>query len=36
MGGSPGYPAHLIDHFMKRSIETIYDQVLRRRESTVA
>ena len=36
MGGSPGYPAHLIDHFMKRSIETIYDQVLRRRESTAA
>ena len=36
MGGSPGYPAHLIDYFMKRSIETIHDQILRRRESATA
>ncbi len=31
MGGSPGYPAHLIEFFMRGSIETIYDQVLQRR-----
>jgi len=36
MGGSPGYPAHLIEFFMKGSIETIYDQVLRRRGSAGA
>lgn len=36
MGANPGYPAHLIDFFMKGSIETIYDQILRRRGSTVA
>jgi len=35
MGGSPGYPEHLIEFFMKGSIETIYDQVVQRNGSTV-
>ena len=30
-GGSPDYPQHLIDLFIRRSIETIYDQILERR-----
>lgn len=30
-GGSPGYPQHLIDLFMRRSIETIYDHILEHR-----
>lgn len=29
-GSSPGYPQHLIDYFMKGSIEAIYDQVVQR------
>jgi len=36
VGDKPGYPAHLIEYFMKRSIETIYDQVSRRRQSAAA
>ena len=27
MGGSAGYPQHLIDRFMRGSIEALYDQV---------
>jgi cyclase len=35
-GGSPAYPQHLIDLFMRRSIETIYDHILQRRAAKVA
>jgi cyclase len=30
-GGSPAYPQHLMDMFIRRSIETIYDQINERR-----
>jgi cyclase len=30
-GQSPGYPKHLIDLFMTKSIETIHDHILQRR-----
>lgn len=30
-GGSPDYPQHLIDLFMRKSIETIYDHILAHR-----
>ena len=35
-GESPGYPQHLIDLFMTRSIETIYDQIGQRRAAVAA
>lgn len=35
-GESPGYPQHLIDLFMIRSIETIYDQIGERRTANAA
>jgi cyclase len=32
-GGSPSYPDHLIDLFMRKSIEAIHDQIIERRSA---